>query len=130
MNIFIYLCLFYSFLSFSANEERNLLILKNNGSSKIHSTDLKLNGKLLSTELASSFEEKNKQKATIENNCESPRVITNEERNEEISFEDCLLTIRKKKRDSVVIQYQVKTKIKDGKSKSFLRKKMLKANYL
>jgi len=115
---------------FAANEKKNLAILMMNGSVKMVSLDEKLQGKLLGEQLADAMHAQGKRKTVIENKCDDARKVENELSHEVMVFEDCELTIKKKKQDSVAIQYQIRTKIKNGKSKSILRKRMLRAGFV
>ena len=113
-----------AFSSFAANEKKNLAILMMNGSVKISSLEEKLNGKKLGVALAEGM------LAKADNVCDEPRSISSDDNHVTMKFEDCVLTIKKKKSEKVAIQYQIRTKMKNGKSKSFLRKKTLKASFL
>jgi hypothetical protein len=116
--------IFAAFSSRAANEKKNLAILMMNGAVKISSLEEKLNGKKLGEELVDGMLEKSL------NQCDDPRVVSSDDNHEVMRFEDCVLTIKKKKSVSVAIQYQIRTKVKNGHAKSTLRKKMLKASYI
>jgi hypothetical protein len=111
-----------AFSSWAANEKKNLAILMMNGSVKMSSLEEKLNGKQLGHELADGM------LAKAENKCDEPRSVSSDDNHIMMRFEDCVLTIKKKKSVTVAIQYQIRTKVKNGKSKSILRKKTLKAS--
>ena len=126
----LFLLFLASTVAKAGNENRNLSILMRNGSAKLHSTDIKLHEKLLADEFAESMNQ-NKKNVTFSNKCERPRIILNEDTNQKTIFEDCSIIIKKSKKQTIMVQYQIRSKIKNGRLKSAtLRKGMLKTSYL